>query len=105
MPARSPLLKKTHEYVHVWRMKNVSIYARILKENPLSSARTLWMDHLCVFQYDKDPIDTVGVKKEWLNKKQIKVMKWPSQFPHLNPVENLLRELKLWVSKRQPRNL
>ncbi len=52
-----------------------------------------------VFQHDNDPKHTAKATKEWLKKKHIKVLEWPSQS------ENLWRELNVRVTKCQPRNL
>ncbi len=55
-------------------------------------------------QHDNDPKHTARATKEWLSKKHVKVLEWPSQ-SDLNPIEHLWRELKLCVAQRQPQNL
>ncbi len=68
-------------------------------------ARALKMGRGWVFHHDNDPKHTAKATKEWLKKKHIKVLEWPSQSPDPKPIENLWRELKVRAAKRQPRNL
>ncbi|XP_038159318.1 uncharacterized protein LOC119795395 [Cyprinodon tularosa] len=66
----------------VWRAKNM---------------RELKMGGGWVFQYHNHPKHIAMATTEWLKKKHIKVLEWPSQSPHLNPVKSLWRELKIPV--------
>ena len=85
--------------------KNGALYREILDDNLLPSVRTLKLGCGWVFQHNNDPKHTAKATKEWLRKKHIKVLGWPRQSPDLSPIENLWREPKLRVARRQPRNL
>ncbi len=52
----------------------------------LKPARALKMGRGWVFKHDNDPKYTTMATKEWLKKKHIKVLEWPSQSPELNPI-------------------
>ena len=50
-------------------------------DNLLPSVKTLKMSRGWVFQHDNDPKHMAKATKEWLKKKHIKVLEWPSQSP------------------------
>ena len=66
------------------------MYREILTNNLLPSVRALKMGRGWVFQHDKDPKHTAREIKEWLHKKHLKVLEWPSQSPDLNPIKKSL---------------
>ncbi|CDR18308.1 unnamed protein product [Oncorhynchus mykiss] len=51
---------------------------------------------------DNDPKHTSKVVSKWLKANKVK---WPSQRPDLNPIENLWADLKKCVRARRPTNL
>ena len=66
---------------------NEAMYREILSDHLLPTVRALKMGRGWVFQHDNDAKHTTKATKEWLKKKHIKVVEWPSQSPDLNPRE------------------
>ena len=91
--------------VRMERTMNGAKYRQVLEKNLLQSAKDLRLQQRFMFQQDNDPKHTAKATLQWLQKKNMKALEWPSQSPDLNPIDNLWKDLRIAVHQHSPSNL
>ncbi len=76
-----------------------------VRARALKPARALKIGRGWVFQHDNDPNTRPRQQRSGSRKSTLRSWSGLGQSPDLHPIENLWRELKVQVDKRQPRNL
>ncbi len=82
---------------------NSEVYRNILSDN-LQKDATKLIGRSFIMQQDNDPKHTAKTTKEFIRGKKWKVLDWPSQSPHLNPIEHAFYLLKRRLKGVTPQN-
>ena len=73
----------------------------VLKNQMLSSARSLFSDDDWIFQDDNAPCHRAKKEQHWYGTHKVERMDWPAQSPDLNPIENLWNRVSCIVGKNK----
>ena len=95
----------TGRLIRIKGKMNGAEYREAINDNLLQIAQDFRLVRRFTLQQVNNPKHTAKTLKEWLLDKSLNVLEWPSQNLDLNPIEHLLRDLKIAVQRRSPSNL
>ena len=83
-------LPRTGELVIVGDIMKSIDYIDILDHNLLDSAENIFVDGMIpfIFQHGNGPVHIARNMQTWLDESDVQVIKWPTQSPDLNVIEN-----------------
>ena len=80
-------------------------YLDILRNSAIPSAHLLGYGDNFIFQDDGAPCHRAYIVKQGKSDQNMHCLEWPPQSPHLNPIENLRRDLREAVRNARCHNL
>ena len=98
-------LAGTGKLIRIEEMMDRAKYREILEGNLFQSSSDLRLGRRFTLQQDNDPKHTAKATLEWFKGKHLNELEWLRQSPDLNPIENLLYDLKIAVHLRNPSNM
>ena len=90
---------------HKFRCNLSGSYYVYMLENYLLPAARQQFRHNRHLQQNNNPKDTSNICKQFINKNVPQLLRWPSNSPEVNPIENIWSIVKRKVEKRNSKNI